>query len=76
MEELEVNDVILSPHIKIEKETGLDYDALWSLGFYVGDGWKTHRGEYRVCGGVGKESLIEQHFKNISKVKCLYETNK
>ena len=67
MEELEVNDVILSPHIKIEKETGLDYDALWSLGFYVGDGWKTHRGEYRVCGGVGKESLIEQHFKNISK---------
>ena len=70
MEELEVNDVILSPHIKIEKETELDYDALWSLGFYVGDGWKTNRGEYRVCGGVDKEPLIEQHFKNITKEKA------
>ena len=69
MEELEINDVISSPHIKIEKETGLDYDALWSLGFYVGDGWKTNRGEFRVCGGVDKEPLIEQHFKNIFKEK-------
>ena len=69
IEELEINDVISSPHIKIEKETGLDYDALWSLGFYVGDGWKTNKGEFRVCGGIDKEPLIEQHFKNIFKEK-------
>lgn len=69
MEELNINDVISSPHIKIEKETQLNYDALWSLGFYVGDGWKTNKGEFRICGGVDKEPLIEQHFKNITKEK-------
>ena len=70
MEELDINDVISSPHIKIEKETQLNYDALWSLGFYVGDGWKTNKGEFRICGGVDKEPLIEQHFKNITKEKA------
>ena len=69
VEELSVKDMLSSPHIKIEKETGLDYDDLWSLGFFVGDGWKTLNGEYRVCGGVDKVPLIESHFKNIFKEK-------
>ena len=69
IEELEIKDVISSPRISMEKEVGLDYDDLWSLGFYVGDGWKTNKGEYRVCGGVEKEPLIEAHFKNLYKEK-------
>lgn len=69
IEELDIKDMLFSPHIKIEKETGLDYDALWSLGFFVGDGWKTHNGQYRVCGGIDKVPLIESHFKNIFKEK-------
>lgn len=69
IEELEIKDVISSPRISIEKEVGLDYDDLWSLGFYVGDGWKTNKGEYRICGGVEKEPLIEAHFKNLYKEK-------
>ena len=69
VEELDVKDMIASPNIKIQNETELDYDALWSLGFYVGDGWKTNKEEFRVCGGVDKEPLIEKHFKNISKEK-------
>lgn len=69
VEELNVKDVISSPRLSMEKETGLDYDQLWALGFYVGDGWKTSRGEYRVCGGKDKEALIEAHFKNITKEK-------
>lgn len=47
----------------------LSYDEAWLVGYFVGDGWKTTRKEYKICGDDKKEVEIFKHIKYFHKDK-------
>lgn len=62
-------DNVVSPKTSELKKLSLTYDEAWCIGYFVGDGWKTSRGEYRICGNDAKEIEVFKHFDGIEKDK-------
>lgn len=62
-------DNVVIPATNEFEDIKLTYDEAWSVGYFVGDGWKTSRGEYRICGNDAKEREVFKHFVGIEKEK-------
>lgn len=57
---LNINDVVAFPQSPELYENNLNYNELWLLGYYVGDGYKSGMGYY-MSANENKMAQIEQH---------------
>ena len=62
------DNVIITTN-KFDNGVKLSYDEAWIVGYFVGDGWKSKKGEYRICGNDNKEVEIFKHIKYYKKDK-------
>ena len=69
LEELKHGDNVIIPHTQVYNNIELSNDEAWCIGYFVGDGWLTSRGKYRICGNDVKEEKIYQHFIGLTKDK-------
>lgn len=67
--ELKHGDNLIIPHTNIVNNLELTYDEAWIVGYYVGDGWKSSKNAYHLCGNKTKEVEIYKHIKSIHKDK-------
>ena len=67
--ELKHGDNLIIPHTGIINKNELSYDDAWIVGYFVGDGWKSSKGSYYLCGNSKKEIEIFKHIKSIHKGK-------
>ena len=71
IQNLNKNDVIVYPKSPILYDNILSYDDLWTLGYYVGDGFFSNN-RYILCGNKDKDKEIEKHVG--ARRECDYDS--
>ena len=66
---LKKGDDVVVPVTTMLFSEDLTYDEAWVIGYFVGDGWKTSRNDYKLCGNDNKEKLIYSHITSVRKDK-------
>lgn len=66
---LKKGDDVVIPVTTMSFSEDLTYDEAWVIGYFVGDGWKTSRNDYKLCGNDNKEKLIYSHITSVRKDK-------